>query len=396
MQKNMPSLTLNFDTTYIKTLFEQSHCSRFHIDDTIYLTNRDKQYVMNAIKELSRYSFTGHSSFWTLLAVMLENRLCFISEHRPSLEELANNLFDLKNKEPLAENYDKLKQDFQKIFQSIEFDVYEEETSALTGKKRYVVIKEGSKRVRLHESASGYFEALYMLSLISAPEHPILILDEPALHLHQTKITLLSKILMDKKDVQTIIVTHSPYFVDLSLLQGTQDRRLIYVRKDDNESTVIAPTNGFAIQRHEFRPEVFFSNSVLLVEGPADHATVIAISELKENILDQNDVTVVDVGGKENFKKWIKLLRKYEIPFIILADHDVELGDLIDQNVCIKLDRELEDEIKKLGWERQEGEKIHPNEAYDFIKNLQEDKKEELFKSKIWEAVERTVKLARG
>jgi len=373
----------------INKLFREEHILKISIDDTIPFHDRNKQYVINAISEIygNATTFNPSASFWVLFTSILKNNLCFVSEHRPSFEQLAKDLFNLKNTGPLIENYEELKKSFREVFPSVDFDICEREetTQTTTKREKYVIIKEGSNRIRLEDSASGYFEALYILSLISDKKYSILILDEPALHLHPQKITLLGRELMNMKRNQTIIVTHSPYFIDFDLLQGITSKKLIYVKKNGESKAVISESPS-SMQRHEFRPEVFFANCVCLVEGPTDRAVVLATSELKDNVLDKNDVVVVDIGSKNNFQKWFDLLNAYSIPFVALGDRDASFNE---SDRVLKLEKELEDELEKLGWK---GGKPSSNEAYDFIKNL-EDKKTELFKSKIGKLIDKAIGL---
>ena len=57
----------------------------------------------------------------------------------------------------------------------------------------------------------------------------VIFLDEPALHLHPTKIKYFGRTLMGMSEKQVIVITHSPYFVELSLF--STGRNLVSVRK---------------------------------------------------------------------------------------------------------------------------------------------------------------------
>lgn len=57
----------------------------------------------------------------------------------------------------------------------------------------------------------------------------VIFLDVPALHLHPTKIEYFGRKLMGMSEKQIIVITHSPYFVELSLFSN--GRNLVSVRK---------------------------------------------------------------------------------------------------------------------------------------------------------------------
>ena len=54
-------------------------------------------------------------------------------------------------------------------------------------------------------------------------------LDEPALHLHPTKIEYFGRKLMGMSEKQVTVITHYPYFVELSLFSN--GRNLVSIRK---------------------------------------------------------------------------------------------------------------------------------------------------------------------
>ena len=71
-----------------------------------------------------------------------------------------------------------------------------------------------------------------------------------------------------------------------------------------------------------FNPEIFFSKLCLFVEGPGDEYAIRALDESKNNVLEENDILLVNVGGKENIEPYISLIENYELPHIIMVDKD--------------------------------------------------------------------------
>lgn len=81
----------------------------------------------------------------------------------------------------------------------------------------------------LEDTASGYFETIGIFTALVIGNGNVIFLDEPALHLHPTKIKYFGRRLMGMSEKQVIVITHSPYFVELSLF--SPGRNLISVRK---------------------------------------------------------------------------------------------------------------------------------------------------------------------
>src|SRR5580765_3725826 len=102
----------------------------------------------------------------------------FLDEIRPSYEELAKNIFYNKTNRGMENDFTNLKATFSYLFPGLDFDVY----PSANGQEFTIIIKEGKKEFRLQDSASGYFEALYLFSILKQRDDAILLIDEPALH----------------------------------------------------------------------------------------------------------------------------------------------------------------------------------------------------------------------
>jgi predicted ATPase len=91
--------------------------------------------------------------------------------------------------------------------------------------------------------AAGYGEVMNLLLEKSQETESVLVLDEPALHLHPSVIRHLTRVL-DESERQIVLVSHSPYFVDISALGP--GRNLLYVKKGrDGSSDVFPNQQGF-------------------------------------------------------------------------------------------------------------------------------------------------------
>ena len=96
------------------------------------------------------------------------------------------------------------------------------------------------KRFRIEDSGSGYYEVLYMLSLLQRDNQGIVILDEPSFHLHPIKQKSFWKTISDWNDNQIIAVTHSPYLVNLNLFKA--HNRLINIQMINGISKIYPVT----------------------------------------------------------------------------------------------------------------------------------------------------------
>lgn len=251
-------------------------------------------------------------------------------ELRPYYNELAKILFELKTVSGNEGRESLLESGFSKIFPDVSYDVRQQQAQHTIGDQNEpkIMIRENDKVYPIEESSAGYFEVLYLLSNIVHAQDSFLILDEPALHLHPPKIRQLAKALKElvvKSGNQVLLITHSPYFIDYSMVSAeNKTSGMVYIKKQKEISKVFYKPQDFefGLKPHLFKPEIFFSKCNILVEGPADYATLAAISDRMDNFLDEHDIALLDVGGKGNIKRFILLFETYGIPHIAMVDND--------------------------------------------------------------------------
>jgi predicted ATP-dependent endonuclease of OLD family len=210
----------------------------------------------------------------------------------------------------------------------------------------------------------------------------ILIIDEPALHLHPIKIKYLGRILLSYAKRQVILVTHSPYFVDVSLFE--EKRRLISIQKGPDGISKISSKiemSKLNLKRYHFKPEIFFSKCAIFVEGASDAAALMAISDSLDHILEEKDIFIVDAGGKDVVNKYIEIINTYQLKHVAMVDNDYLNERRRTTNDFIILPGRLEDELSKLGWHidtnisqtdknkcnSEKSKSINAGTAYDFI-----------------------------
>lgn len=290
--------------------------------------------------------------------------------------DLALILFDLKNSNNY--NYRKMftdiKNAFDGIFENTTFDVgitsnineetktenvripikqitnrddYNDPDTYLAGTQKitrrhlnhelFIQITRDKLTTSLEYSAAGIFDALYVLTCILGHKNKCILLDEPALNLHpnlQRKIlNHISKTIQNNKN-QVILITHSPYLVNTGQIENTWrvirelnatkiiniGKSLLDMPKDDRNKMLMRLGNS------EVR-NLLFSKGVVLVEGPSDKLVLERLDQkLSETYsgpkLDENEWTVMDMGGKKHLQAFLTLVNLLRISYVAIVDSD--------------------------------------------------------------------------
>ncbi len=170
----------------------------------------------------------------------------------------------------------------------------------------------------------------------------ILAIEEPELYLHpngQRKMfNVLEKIC---KTDQVILCTHSNFFVNMHNYNN-----IVIVKRDNNGPTGACQYVGDIFEAEEddskkrlrkvfrclslfdlSRSEMFFAKKVIIVEGDTEKFIIpFCASELaeldKKYDLTANNICVVESGGKNNIHIFMRVLNKFEIPYVVLHDVD--------------------------------------------------------------------------
>lgn len=192
----------------------------------------------------------------------------------------------------------------------------------------------------LHEKGTGIQSAI-IISLFSLycnyfhNNSSLLIAEEPELFLHPQARRVISAEL-DKflksnieQPRQLIISTHS-----IEYLKNVDPFNVVRVYKDsDNNCSIVKQldletSNEITIELKRFlwsnNTELFFADKVVLVEGGEVYLIPSIVDKLKnaKQLLDYENTTVSRVNGKGSFLVYIKMLKCFNIPFLILGDLD--------------------------------------------------------------------------
>lgn len=209
-----------------------------------------------------------------------------------------------------------------------------------------------------------------------ARKNAVLLVEEPELYLHPHLQRTAHHALADISTTNQVIAsTHSGYFVDVipSLEQ------MMVFKKMGNRTKIRRLREGTLSEedkqkiRRNLDPgssQMFFARLVLLVEGawerfaiPFFADTLFADREGDSEVprvLDRWGVSVVDVGGRENFLPFMKVLQPeaFDIPYIVMCDADarnalknqlIDLGKWAEEQVQTLDSEQLNQKLKEAG-----------------------------------------------
>lgn len=241
----------------------------------------------------------------------------------PKSSDLASVLFNLKNERPHhRKKFERIREKFCQLFPTLELDVIRENNEI-----KILIQKAGIESTTFYIGA-GIIQSLHLLTHLIAHKDKVLFLDHPELHLHPHAQRRLATFVEEEKDRQTIIITHSPYFIDLN-----KDSNITRFVQIDAQTEIFEPPQDYFkfedySKLEQFldvdTKELFFASKVLLVEGPTELGALPIFSLKMDYNFDENGISVINIGGKNNFDFFVRLCEGFAIPYFIIADKDAE------------------------------------------------------------------------
>lgn len=276
---------------------------------------------------------------WTWYGKLLKKKWedSYNIEHQEAIQQASDNL-----KETIGKVYGDLKQDINVqlkktlTLMNVKIDINMLESKSEDYYKNIRLSVDDGIETPLENKGSG-LQSLIMIELFKFyckifNQSSLLILEEPELFLHPHAKRMLSDILNDfiaDNRNQIIITTHSEEFIH------NIDIENINVIRKTNEGTKKSRIckenygNGKELQKLKIElqhknAEMFFAEKVILVEGEEQ----ILIPEIVKsiygkNILNNNDISIIKVGGKTYFDIYRKVLNELSIKNYIIADYDI-------------------------------------------------------------------------
>jgi putative ATP-dependent endonuclease of the OLD family len=166
------------------------------------------------------------------------------------------------------------------------------------------------------------------------------LLEEPEMYLYPQAQRYFKNILVDlvdRRNAQIILSTHSPIFADVNRFG-----ELRVLRRQTGQNTTVSRVDSTAdiaflsdqLKRAKLEQyvdsrnsELLFARAVLLVEGHGDRLAALHVAAKRGFDLDAEGLSVVACGGKSAIPFFARLCRSLAIPFVILHDADIYHGD---------------------------------------------------------------------
>jgi predicted ATPase len=163
-------------------------------------------------------------------------------------------------------------------------------------------------------------------------EGAIFALEEPEVFLHPQRARYFARVLrsLAERGNQVFVSTHSPIFVQLDRPESVaivRRNQADGTRVHQAERTDLAEDDRRALRLlTEFdtqRNELFFARAVLLVEGATEKLALPLAFRAMGYDINRLGISVVEVGGKTKLPLFAGVCRALDIPFVVMADHDV-------------------------------------------------------------------------
>ena len=182
----------------------------------------------------------------------------------------------------------------------------------------------------LHSQGDGIRSTFAILSSLIVNNHSLFLIDEPETFLHPPQARLLGKnIVALSKQKQCFISTHSIDFIKGVLEADSSRVKIIKIDRLENENKFNLVDNDSVAEiandknlRYTNILDGLFYDGLVLCENESDCKFYSAILENLNLALYQNTLFCA-VGGKDQFKKVVPLLKKLNIQYFIIADIDL-------------------------------------------------------------------------
>ena len=181
----------------------------------------------------------------------------------------------------------------------------------------------------------------------------LLVIEEPELYLHPHGRRVISDRLnhfLDGGKNQVIVTTHSTEFI----VPASEELNIICVQKK-NDGTVAKNTSFNTPKRKQIlirkqHAEMFFADAVILTEDAKYILEEVAkeVPGAGKNWLNENNISILNVGGKSEFWKYSQVLQELKIPFFVIPDFDFLNNGISEYFTQLKFAKNKQDELNTL------------------------------------------------
>jgi predicted ATP-dependent endonuclease of OLD family len=325
----------------IESLFLPSDKSEFFIDKEsdyhieIKLDEEAKKFFKTTAQTLTakrsgekKTYFLGSKKFSNLKQIEIffnKRAVRFNSMLVENIQKIREDYADLKSN--YKNEFKNLWQIFNQYFPDID-EIISSEVAAKTTQEITAKLKQGGKIVQFSRLGTGVRRIFVMMLYIFHPRYSIILMNEPEIHLHPALIKKIANLMeAHVKNEQIFFTTHSPIFITPEKLQQvfrvnkdkSQNTEFYFFTKRDNINK-----NRLVQEFNADNLEMFFADKVVITEGISDKILLRGLINKFYN--GRKEIKVISVSGKYNIDIYIKLMRIFKIPYLVLLDRDVLYG----------------------------------------------------------------------
>lgn len=315
----------NGNTKELKSMQENPafiHCKYTDNKGEKIYDNRPFAYILSSKRNIG-INLSTHSESW-------ENFLYNNGGHNYRQENLSNNIGGrFKN---IIESNKKI---FDYELNQILGYLPDWSLDSIDANNLYISFKEGNTIHTNTGSGDGFINLFVILtSLYDAPPDSTIVIDEPEIALHpDVQQRLMKRLIFHSKNKQIIISTHSPYFIDLNLINNgakifrffkENENTNIYTIQSENTSKIcklLNPIEQPYLQDIKSK-EIFFLDKLILVEGPDDIYGYKSLFK-KFNYKTSGNFYGWGVGGADRIEHLLSILSDLHYnKIVVILDND--------------------------------------------------------------------------